>query len=38
MDGYRTQNIGCQVHINVTGFVLYPEFAVYEGERENLNN
>ena len=29
---------GCQVHINVEGFVLYPEFAVSEGERETLNN
>ena len=33
-----TRKIGCQAHINVKGFVLYPEFAVSEAERENLSN
>ena len=34
----NTRKIGCQAHINVKEFVLYPEFAVSEGERETLNN
>ena len=34
----NTRKIGCQAHINIKGFVLYPEFAVSEGERETLNN
>ena len=34
----NTRKIGCQAHINVKGFILYPEFAVSEGKRESLNN
>ena len=33
-----TRKIGCQTHVNVKEFVLYPEFAISEVERENLNN
>ena len=33
-----TRKIGCQAHVNVKGFVLYPEFAISEVERENLSN
>lgn len=33
-----TRKIGCQAHIDVKGFVLYPEFAISEVERENLSN
>ena len=33
-----TRKIGCQAHVNVKGFVLYPMFVISEAERENLSN
>lgn len=34
----NTRKIGCQAHIDIKGFVLYPEFAISEAERVGLNN
>ncbi len=32
-----TRKIGCQAHVEVKSFTLYPDFAVSKGEKEGLS-
>lgn len=32
-----TRKIGCNAHVEVKAFILYPEFAITQGEREGLS-